>query len=398
MTRFDKAVSLRILYHHRIAASDGMRVHIAELVRALRDRGHVVKIVGPGAENGQQTTSHRLEGAADALRRLLPAFAFELAELAYNFAAYLRLRREVRAFRPEIIYERYNLFLLAGLVLKRRRRIPLILEVNSPLASERAAFGRLSMRAVARWCERALWRGADAVLPVTRVLADQVVAVRGEEADVYVVPNGADLHAAPKAAAVAEVRSNLGLPTDAIVLGFVGFVRAWHGVGWALEALAHLPRRTHLVVVGDGPALADLGARAAAMGLAPRVHLTGRVVHEAVAAYTELFDVALQTAAVPYASPLKLFEYMARGRAIIAPDQPNIREVLADGENSLLFREGDPESFQQALSRLVHDEPLRARLGAGARRTVEQTPFTWSHNAKRVGELGRRLKTAYGRR
>ena len=271
-------------------------------------------------------------------RRILPGFAFELLELLYNLRAYARLQREAQAFRPDLLYERYNLFLLAGLALARRRGVPMLLEVNSPLAAERAEFGRLRFKGIARWCERTLWRGANAVLPVTQVLADQVAATRGSPGGVYVVPNGANLDVAPDTADLEALRRCIGLPPGAMVLGFVGFVRAWHGVGWALEALADLPDNVHLLVVGDGPALKELSERAAVKGMEARVHFTGRVQHGAVAAYTRLFDVALQTAAVPYASPLKLFEYMALGRAIIAPDQPNIREVLVHGKSALLFR------------------------------------------------------------
>ena len=64
------------------------------------------------------------------------------------------------------------------------------------------------------------------------------------------------------------------------------------------------------------------------------------------------FDVALQPNATPYSSPLKLYEYMALGRAIVAPDQGNIREVLTNDENGLLFRPDDDQAFRAAVERL----------------------------------------------
>ena len=384
--------SLRILYHHRIAAADGMLVHVEEVVEALRQAGHVVKMVGPPAGDGAKAGgASRLERLADRLRRWLPPAGFELLELAYNLPAYLRLSAAVRAFRPDVIYERYNLFLLAGLALKRQKRIPLLLEVNSPLAEERAAFGDLQLKSVARACESAQWNGADAVLTVTEVLAGKIRQVRRTPGGVQVVPNGAHLDTAIAPRHTAELRHALGLPDDALVLGFVGFVRAWHGVGWALDAMAELPPETHLVIVGDGPALPQLAARARDLGLAGRVHLLGRVEHAEVAGYMALFDVALQTAAVAYASPLKLFEYMALGRAIVAPDQPNIREILRDGENAQLFAPDSEAAFRLALSRLCADPALRARLGANAARAVRETPYTWAHNAVRIEGVARAL-------
>jgi glycosyltransferase involved in cell wall biosynthesis len=323
------------------------------------------------------------------LRSLLPPAAFELLELAYNIPAYLTLRAHVRAFGPDIIYERYNLFLLAGLLLRQRHGLPMLLEVNAPMAAERSSFGKLQLKSVARFCERTLWRGADAVLPVTEVLAADVRRARGDQGGVHVIANGANLDRALDAGSAAVVRERLGLPPGAVILGFVGFVRDWHGVGWAVDALPQLPPEVHLLIVGDGPALAQLRSRAEALGVVGRVRLVGRAPHAEVPAYMQTFDVALQTAATPYASPLKLFEYMALGRAIIAPDQPNIREVLAHGENALLFQPGNEASFASVLQRLCAEPQLRRALGTKALSTVRLTPYTWTHNAHRIAALAR---------
>jgi glycosyltransferase involved in cell wall biosynthesis len=385
---------LRILYHHRVAASDGMRVHIAEVVSALRARGNEVCVVGPGgaseAEHGAGEAS-RLEQTADRLRRLTPSVVFEVVELLYNVPAYLRLSAAAQAFKPDVLYERYNLFLLAGLGLRRRFKLPMLLEINSPLAAERRALGQLRLRRLGRVCEAALWRDADVVLPVTQVLADEVARVRVCGSQPQVIANGANLALRPNPLVAAAARSRLSLGPDALILGFVGFIRAWHGVGWALEALAELPENIHLVLVGDGPALSPLETRAAELKVGHRLHLTGRVPHHEVSSYMQAFDVALQTAAVNYASPLKLFEYMGLGRAMIAPDQPNLREVLTDGENALLFSPYDQASFRLALWRLCGDADLRRRLGAAARQTVEDRPFTWAGNAARIEALARSL-------
>jgi glycosyltransferase involved in cell wall biosynthesis len=223
------------------------------------------------------------------------------------------------------------------------------------------------------------------------VLAGDVRKVRGGAGQVQVIPNGADLARRPTPQAAAEARRRLGLPDQALVLGFVGFVRAWHGVGWAVDALPDLPPNAHLVIVGDGEALPELQARAAALGVTERVHVTGSLPHGDVPPIMQSFDIALQTGAAAYASPLKLFEYMALSRAVIAPDQPNIREVLTDGEDALLFAPGDAAAFRAALVRLCGDAALRRRLGAAALRTVEERPLTWAHNAARIEALAASL-------
>src|SRR6185436_12368997 len=74
----------------------------------------------------------------------------------------------------------------------------------------------------------------------------------------------------------------------------------------------------------------------------------------------------------------------ALARAIIAPDQPNLREVLEDGVNALLFNPDDADALRAALRRLISDQALRARLGAAAYRSVVEQGYTWDANARRA--------------
>jgi glycosyltransferase involved in cell wall biosynthesis len=163
-------------------------------------------------------------------------------------------------------------------------------------------------------------------------------------------------------------------------------VRDWHGLDKALHGIAAWrgDRLLSLVVVGDGPARPGLEKLAAELGIADRVRFTGLAARDAVPALVAGFDIALQPAAVPYASPLKVFEYMAAARAIVAPDQPNLREVLQDGETALLFDPAQPGGFWAAVSRLAQDATLRQRLGEAARAQILSRDLTWAGNARRV--------------
>lgn len=370
---------MKILYSHRIQSRDGQGVHLDALVAALRAAGHEVLVVGPPAyEQAGLGQENRLIAT---VRRLLPRFAAELAELAYSLPAYLRLARAARAFRPDAIYERYNLFYLSGAWLARKLRLPFLVEVNAPLAEERARFGGLALPGLARWSERFVWRRATRVLPVTEVLAGYVQAAGVPRARIAVIPNGIDLHEFPEPAPAPG--------GDPLVLGFVGFVRDWHGLDAVVRGIAAWqgPPALALLVVGEGPARAGLEALAGELGIAGRVRFTGLAQRDAVPGHIAAFDVALQPAAVPYASPLKVFEYMAAGRAIVAPDQANLREVLRDGETALLFDPARAGALWEAIGRLAADPALRARLGAAARAEVLARDLTWAGNARRVVAL-----------
>jgi glycosyltransferase involved in cell wall biosynthesis len=385
---------VRLVYHHRVLASDGMRVHIDAIVAVLAAAGHRVCLVGPSGDG--RGVSHSLGG----LRRRLPGWVSELLEIGYNVPAFVRLWRAVRAERPDAIYERYNLYLLAGLLVAKLTRLPLILEVNAPLVRERRAEGTLALAWLARRAEGLVWRGADAVLPVSQVLAQDVAACGVPAERLQVVPNGADTDLTPDAVAGPglERRRALGLD-DKIVFGFVGFVRPWHGLDRVIDACAELAdARLHLLVVGDGPARDDLEAQAARLGVRDQVTFVGRCRHDEIPAYLGSFDVALQPAVTDYASPLKLIEYMATGRAIIAPDSPNIRELVQHEHSACLVPVGAADPLRAAIARLAADGDARRRLGAAARRTVEARPLSWSHNARVIADLAARLHARRGAR
>lgn len=389
---------MKILYHHRTASKDGQAVHIEEMVHALRALGHEVRVVAPAAADAASAPMGQDLGWVHKLRQRLPGAVYELLELAYTGVAYRRLAAAAREFQPDVIYERYNLYLLAGLLLKRRLGVPLLLEVNAPLVHERSKFGGLKLRRLARWAEGQAWRGADAVLPVTHVLGQYVSAYGVPAQRMVVIPNGINEAHFAQAPTPDEAKQRLGWP-GALVLGFTGFVRDWHGVDRVIRWMASpaAPRQARLLIVGDGPARADLEALARQLDLGERVRFTGVIDRALVPAHVAAFDIALQPAVVDYASPLKLFEYLALGKAIVAPRQPNLEEVLQDGENALMFSPSDPGALEAALQRLCEDTALRQRVADGARASIPQQGLTWRGNAQRVVALASRLSQAGGR-
>lgn len=373
---------MRILFHHRIRSKDGQFVHLEELVHAFRSLGHEVRIVGP--EVVESASFGAGAGYVDALRRWLPPFVSEAMEFAYCAAAYPRLVSAITEFRPDFVYERFNLFFPVGVWAARRLGVPVALEVNAPLLEERSAHGRIGLARLARWSQRYVWANADLVLPVTAVLGRMVASYGVRPERIMVMPNGVDLsHFA--ATDLSAAKRALGYE-GRIVLGFVGFVRDWHGVDHVVRLIAsdRLPAQTMLLMVGDGPARADLERLASELGVSDRVRFTGVVEREALAPYIAAFDVALQPAVTAYASPLKVIEYLAMGKAIVAPDQENIREILEDGDNARLFPADDPAALADALAQLANDEALRARLGRRAVESIGERGLTWIGNGERI--------------
>jgi glycosyltransferase involved in cell wall biosynthesis len=153
----------------------------------------------------------------------------------------------------------------------------------------------------------------------------------------------------------------------------------------------------HLLIVGDGVLRSWLESQVQALGLEKAVTLTGPVPHDRVPGLIRRMDVAL--APYPllenfYFSPLKLFEYIAVGRPVVASRIGQIQEVVQDGETGLLVPPGDPQALVDQIERLRRDQNLREGLGRAA--ALQARNYTWERNARQVAAIGERLLRTRG--
>ncbi|MEZ5921452.1 MAG: glycosyltransferase family 4 protein [Parvularculaceae bacterium] len=377
---------MKILYSHRTKSADGQYLHIKALTDALRDRGHEVEIAGPGETDGHSVRPLDAKAGANAIRRIIPAPFHEAAERGYSIASFPKLEKHARRFAPDIIYERYSLFYNAGIRLARARNIPLLLEVNAPLASERAKYGGLTFTGSAAKNEAHVWRSADRILPVTNALARLIEEAGVPAEKITIVGNAVDSDFTKQHDA-RKIRQRYGLG-DAIILGFAGFVRDWHRLDMVIRYLAaRRDRYLRLLIVGDGDACAELRAMARKHGVTEKLVITGVIQRDEAPAHIASFDIALQPAATPYSSPLKLVEYLAAGRAIVAPRMENIIETIGDEQAALLFEPDDEASFAAALDALIESKDLRDQYGKAARSAFSKHGRLWSDNARLVEEI-----------
>jgi glycosyltransferase involved in cell wall biosynthesis len=141
-----------------------------------------------------------------------------------------------------------------------------------------------------------------------------------------------------------------------------------------------------LLIVGDGPGKGKLLADLHTAGVNDYAYLVGAVPPERVPGLLASMDVAVAPApklASFYFSPLKVYEYMAAGRAVVAGRIGQMAELIQDGVTGLLVAPGDPAELASALERLVRDPGLRQRLGQRARHSVERE-HTWDAVWERI--------------
>ena len=193
------------------------------------------------------------------------------------------------------------------------------------------------------------------------------------------MPNGVDVRLfRPDAEARDRVRTRLGVGASPVIV-FAGGFFGWHDVSTLLDAFAQVLAGhpdARLLLIGDGGERQRMMDRARHLGLAHAVQFTGRVPHGDVPSLLSAADIAV----APYPvleqdlwfSPLKVFEYMATGLAIVATDMGQIHQVLRQDTSGLLVPPGDAASMAAALQRLLADAELRRRLGEQARRDAVQ--------------------------
>ena len=374
---------MKILYHHRIGSTDGGEViHIRELVEALRVLGHDIVMSGP-VDLDNAKASQPLKSALK-VRQALPGALSDLIEFSLSLPIFFVLLAKYVRHRPDIIYERANLFSVAAAALKRFTGCTLLVEVNAPLAIERAQYKRLSLRALAKWSEEVVWRSADYVLPVTSALG-KIVREAGVPAErIVVIPNGVRTD---DFAVHAGAKTELGFGEE-VTMGFVGYPREWNHLEYVVELLADDDfANVRFVIVGDSPAISSIRELAKSLHVDQRITFVGAVPRGRIPYYVSGFDIAVQPGVTPYASPLKIVEYMALKRAIVAPDLANIRELLTDGQTASLFTPGDIRAFRSSLLKLLRDPLLRQQLGNAACEKIRKGDFTWAANAMRIVQL-----------
>ncbi len=381
----------------------GASIHVREFTTALREAGHDVTVVmarGGRAPHAGANDTPIVEIPAEDESFFKPSETADASEAAllYEARQFQQNRaaqdviNDLLANRPcDVICERYSLFSIAGLESARWHGVRFALEVNAPLVTEARLHRQLIMEPLAKSIERYLFSKADHVFPVSRTLGEYIHGV-APSARVTPLPNGVHLLRFLSAADGSRWRSRwMKDSSNGFLLGFVGSLRPWHGTDLLLEAFRLARNRCadcRLVIVGDGPGRGAIEQKIQEYKLEDWVTLTGAVAHEEIPDILQAIDVLVApypTSEGFYFSPLKIFEYMAAGKPIVASAIGQVVDILTHGDTAILTPPGDAAALSEALSLLRVDPAYRDRLGRRARE-VAATQHEWKHRVRQWEE------------
>jgi glycosyltransferase involved in cell wall biosynthesis len=420
-------VTLLYLADIRFPLERANGIQSMETCCALAERGHEVSLVVRPDSHTPARDPFAFYG-----RPPVPGLRIEVAPIAgparSRRAGYLTfaLGRAAGRRRQDLIFTR-DLGVAALLLrLPRALRAPLVYEAHGIAADVAAALPDLltgapkaspaKLQRLARRDER-VWRAADGYVTITAALARELERRWGPRDRIAVVPDGARVAtvveqwaegsgspstvveqwaggpgpASTEPSALSPTGASGPSPTP-FIIGYAGHLYPWKGADLVIEAVAALKETRGLIVGGHDrePDLARAQAFADDLDCLSRITFAGLIPPAEVAA--RLRECAVLVLPNPasaisreFTSPLKLFEYMASGRPIVASDLPSLREVLRHDENALLAEPGNPQALVAAIERIRQDPALGERLSRQALEDVRG--YTWARRAERLETL-----------
>jgi glycosyltransferase involved in cell wall biosynthesis len=392
---------MKIVYHYRSCADGAEGIHIYEIINAFKKLNHdvipvsLVRFEEADKEEADKEDVFKKSRFWQRIRNCIPKIFYEFTELMYNLVGYKMLSNAIKKSQPDFIYERYSLYTFAGIMVSKIKKIPIILEVNSPIAYERKLYEKLFLP-FGEHLEKWILSQATKVIVVSHSLKKHFVKRGLNPNKIYVLPNGVDLEKFNPNIPSINLHQKYRINKKKIILGFSGCVRNWHNLELILDILKEerFKNLVHFIIIGEiHPSIFNsLKEYIKVLSLDNCVTVTGKIPHKLIPEYISGIDIAIQPNATLYSSPMKIFEYMALGKPIIAPKLENIEEILEDKKTALLFIPNNKHSLKETLYNLISDNRLRENLGKNAFQLIKTRKYIWLNNAQSIIEMYNELR------
>ena len=381
---------------HDIVTENGYATHQRETIIALEKLGvEVIPVVMGGTTLAEvpykdgKAIEHK--GLKAKLKGIIPRFIWvsikDFLLMQFDKKAGKKLEEAVLKHKPNIIYERSEYLQDSGVKPAKTHGVQYFVEVNAPFVDE--------MKSLEGWSfwlwlghrkERNKYTAADKVFVNSTALKDFLIKRYNIYPDkILVSPNRINKEefiegSKMQPTVIPDFKDN-SLP----LIGFVGSILPHHFVDILVDAFEIIIKKNYkanLMIIGGGSLVENLQLQVNNLGISNCVYFTGKVPHKNIPALINLMDICVMPGSDWYGSPIKIFEYGILAKAVIAPNNGPVKDVMVDEQDGLLV-EKDPMKIADAIARLIENKELRTMLGENFRNKIV-AEYTWDKAAEMI--------------
>jgi len=363
----------------------GDAIHVLSFIENIAKVGHEIFLI-------QKNNSNTKINYVKSYNISSPTKFKKLNKLAYGIVFCFRLSSIIKKETPTLIHEReigWRTYLnFGGILLAKKNKIPYVLEVNAPILYERGIYHSYFSCKIEEISEKVLFSRANRIIVVSNVLKNYVMSKNIPSEKVIVVPNGANEKLLNPNISGKKIRKKYNLENKRIICFSGSLDQEWQGIDEILksaEMISSIDPTIYFLIIGD------LKEQDQTKNSPQNVIFTGAINHSDLPNYLAAADILLAPYKLKeqfkeigfYNSPVKLFEYMAMGKPIIASNIGQISEVIEHGKTGLLIEPGNYQELTSNILTLFENKQLREELGVNAREELVRN-YTWKINADKI--------------
>ncbi len=378
------------------SSGEGSKIHAKEFAHAMELLGNDVITKDLSINNTQYTN---VNNSVNKEKNRRSSVLRELKSLVMVVIRFLRLIYYLILYKPELIIYRYSIYDISGILAAKLYKVPIVYEINGSIEYERNIANRFYLKQLVTASEQYIFNESNLVLLVSNELKRYFSNKNYYLENTLVVPNGVDMDkftvntTLPK-----EIESIKQLWSTKKVIGFLGSLKSWHGAERIIEIFPDIlekNKEVRYLIIGDGDRRAETESKIKQYNLQDYVYITGFQDYTIIPSILDVIDIAVapyHTIDFFHFSPLKVMEYMAKGKPVVAPALGQCVDLIGH-DHGILLKENTDACLTNSILTLVMDEHLARNMGIKARKFIEQN-YTWKQNARRIEEAlqGKRIR------
>jgi glycosyltransferase involved in cell wall biosynthesis len=316
----------------------------------------------------------------------------EIPLLWYNIKSEKELRRIIEIEKPDLIYHFQAFFNYKIYNIAKSYNIPIFMQLEGILQWVKANWGKTYFTNLLKKMEIESWKGVNEFFVVSNFVKQQLNEYGIEKDKIHVITSKADTEHFNPNVSGEEVRKKYNL--NSTTIGFLGTFGKWHGIEFLIDSAPEIFKvipDAKLLLIGDGELRGIVDEKINKLAIKDKVIMAGLIDLKTVPEYLAACDV-LVSPCIPNEkgefinSPVKIFEYLAMGKPIVASDIGQQKEIIRDNENGLLFKTFDVNEFVNKIKLLENNNELKSVLTANAR-VDAISKYDWKNNRDIILEV-----------